>query len=344
MLKGHVEVVRLLLPGGVDQDAKDAWKLNPIHFATKRDSLEVLEVLLEHGADVNAAGRDGWTLLHDAVLDGERTDVVRLLLAYGAAVDTKSELGETPLHFAAMWNRKDEAKLLLAHGAEVNARTVGRMTPLHFASYSRDLAEVLLAHGAAVDAENEYGETPLHSAAEYGHRETARLLLTNGAAVDAKDEDGMTALYFAAIGDHVEVVRLLKHFGAEEDPKRIRLTHKLIRAACKGYEMQKPGEGYPLYPGVVGDVKNAPWIVDVLYQEADVNWADANGYTPLMYAANLGLVENVKILLANGADMRLKANDGQTALSLTERLNSSFNIEERKQVVELLKQHLASKL
>jgi ankyrin repeat protein len=103
----------------------------------------------------------------------------------------------------------------------------------------------------------------------------------------------------------------------------------------------EPGEGYVPYPGVVRDLEGAPEIADVLAQGADVNWPAPEGYTALMFAANVGLVENVKTLLAHGADAAIKAKNGATALSMAER-ESSVNREERQQIVELLKEHLAN--
>jgi ankyrin repeat protein len=62
-----------------------------------------------------------------------------------------------------------------------------------------------------------------------------------------------------------------------------------------------------------------------------------------MYAANLGLLGNVKALVANGADVRLVAKDGSTALGLTERPGSSVNRDGRVQVVEYLRKVLGER-
>ncbi len=184
------------------------------------------------------------------------------------------------------------------------------------------------------------GYTALLYASMDGNVEMVKLLLAHKPDVHYARK-GKTALYFAAIKSHNEVVGLLRQAGAEGDPKRIRLTHELIRAACKGFEMEM-GEGFPNYPGVVRDLEDAPDIAEVIKQGADVNWADPEGHTPLMYSANLGLVANVKTFLATGADASLKSKAGATALSLAES-EASVNREERAQVVELLKEHLINK-
>ena len=65
--------------------------------------------------------------------------------------------------------------------------------------------------------------------------------------------------------------------------------------------ISQPNEPFPPYPGgPTGDTSNYPDILAVLKKGADVNMPNPKGYTVLMYAANLGLVENVKTLLANG--------------------------------------------
>lgn len=212
----------------------------------------------------------------------------------------------------------DEARRLLASGASVN----GRYIDYH----------AFLSAGQT-------GYTALLYASMDGNVEMVKLLLAHKPDVNYARK-GKTALYFAALGRHNEIIRLLKQAGAEGDPKKIRLTRELIRAACKGFEME-PGEGYVPYPGVISDAEGAAEIAEVLKQGADVNWTGPEGYTPLMFAANVGLIENVKTLLAHGADASIKAKNGATALSLAER-ESSVNREERQQIVELLKEQLAN--
>ena len=74
-------------------------------------------------------------------------EIVELLLAKGADVNAKSELGETPLHFA---KTKEIAELLIAEGAGVNAKDEGGKTPLDASIKSEDstIADLLRKHGA----------------------------------------------------------------------------------------------------------------------------------------------------------------------------------------------------
>lgn len=183
------------------------------------------------------------------------------------------------------------------------------------------------------------GYTALMRASLAGHEEVVKALIDAKADLNL-DRKGRTSLYLAVMAEKETVVKLLVKAAAQGDPKQIRLSYDLIRAACRGFKMRE-GEGYPLYPGSIGDPEKAPEITEVLKRGADINAADPRGFTAVMFAANLGLVENVKLLLANGADATLKSKDGETALSLVERPDSSVAREERRQVVELLKAHLA---
>jgi hypothetical protein len=92
----------------------------------------------------------------------------------------------------------------------------------------------------------------------------------------------------------------------------------------------------------VGKERDKSYIASVLKEGAQVNGPDQWGKTALMYAASEGLVENVKTLLANGADPTVKTADGSTALSFAEP-DYGYRIEGRRAVAKLLREHHAKK-
>lgn len=71
----------------------------PLHVAAVWGDLAAIEILLAHGADVNAAGEHGYTPLHEAV-EQEQLEAARLLISRGASTDLKNDVGMTPLHLA----------------------------------------------------------------------------------------------------------------------------------------------------------------------------------------------------------------------------------------------------
>ena len=112
----------------------------------------------------------------------------------------------TPLYWAARYGRAAIAATLIAAGAEVNAKDNIGYTPLHSAAGGRasvgrtSVVSLLLAAGAEVNAKNNDGETPLHNAAFYGRADIAAMLIAAGAEVNAKDNDGETPLRWTRKG------------------------------------------------------------------------------------------------------------------------------------------------
>jgi hypothetical protein len=134
-----------------------------------------------HGEDVNAECRYRRTPLHAASFRG-RMEVVQLLLRCNANVSARSKFGWTPLHYASCGGHIKVVQLLLEHGVDVNAQDSDNNTPLALASFSgrTEVVQLLLVHGADVHMKNDVGDTALQWAIAAGHRETARLLSEHG--------------------------------------------------------------------------------------------------------------------------------------------------------------------
>ena len=176
----------------------------------------MLAALLEHGADPNTeftSDENGSKVhfhpLYSAV--GRRyPELVELLLQHGADPDAPNR-GFTPLLAAVMNQQKEIASLLLARKADPNipdGSTWGA-APLHYALTQPSIVELLLAAKAEVNARTKIGETPLHWAAGAGLKAAAELLLAHGADPNARASDDVTPLHLAVLGNHAELVELL---------------------------------------------------------------------------------------------------------------------------------------
>ncbi|KAJ5577387.1 uncharacterized protein N7459_006351 [Penicillium hispanicum] len=132
-IAGNREMVRLLLEYGarVNQTRVDgsgpAIGASPLHGAAsfKNQKIEVLELLLDHGAHPGAVDHGGQTPLHWAIVGEPREDRINakltLLLENGADVNAKDGTGGTPLHTAASWGKDAVMQCLLNYGADSTA-------------------------------------------------------------------------------------------------------------------------------------------------------------------------------------------------------------------------------
>ena len=196
----------------------------PLGLACYRAHFKAARVLLEHDVDKEARCSEDWSPLDHASghASGQvAVDLVRLLLDHGADVKAQGKKKDTSLHWASMSGepgRADIVRVLLERGADVNARNIENGTPLHLASERRhvEVSRVLLENRADADAQNSRNETPLHFASRGGYLDLAKLLLRYNADVHALDDEGQTPFQNASEGGHQEVMQLLLEHGAED--------------------------------------------------------------------------------------------------------------------------------
>lgn len=148
-----------------------------IHLAAFIGHIEMMDLLIKMGADVNASGQAG-TPLFQSVVEG-RYDAVAWLLEHGADVKYVLGNGETALYIAAFKGDPEVVKALLQKGANPNVATTDGPTDT-------------LPGGPPV-----MGESPLHLAAAYGHMDVIDMLLEAGADPQAVDKVGATPVHWA---------------------------------------------------------------------------------------------------------------------------------------------------
>lgn len=199
---GDVAAVRELLEGSRDVAATINaplfdFKMTAAMAAAR--NLSLLDLLLEHGADINA--KSDWEHGGFGILESATPEQAEALISRGARLDVwgASHLGKLDLL----------RELVAADPELVNAKGGDGKRPLHYAS-SVEIAELLLANGAEIDAlDDDHGSTP----AQYligDHPEVARYLVSRGAKSDL--------LLACALGDVSAVRRLL-----DADPEAIRM-------------------------------------------------------------------------------------------------------------------------
>lgn len=229
---GTLAVVRLLLDKGADPNAANRRKSTPLFWAM-HDEAKV-RLLIDRGANISAKLVDGRTPVYQAAALGDGISVLRLLVERGAEPDVKTVAGFTPLMEAALRARTEAMRLLIAKGADVGATNTAGRTVLMAASATgnAEAIRLLLEKGADPNAMSKRKETALALAATAGFEQTIKLLLYHGAKVDVPDDRGYTALLYAAGSDAMpaDIVKLLLAKGASHEFKGDGETARMLAA------------------------------------------------------------------------------------------------------------------
>ena len=148
-LKGEWrEIAMLLITHGANTNAISKNNNSPLDIAVNLNSIDLVEALIDHGADLNYAG-NGETALHAAIVEKHR-DVAELLILKGANVNALNISNRTPLHFLATFiDDQKLAQLMIEHGANVNANDKNGRTALFFATKKHNdrVAKIIWDYG-----------------------------------------------------------------------------------------------------------------------------------------------------------------------------------------------------
>jgi ankyrin repeat protein len=184
---GNAEIIEYLLEKGANVNARDNSEIRPLHQAARLGYADVAALLISKGADVNAIDFQGQTSIHLATRKGHSAVVV-LLASKGAHINVKNIFGDSPLTCALSQ----------------------KLDPTH-----AEIASYLISGGAEIDIKNSSGQTPLHLAAEQGYNKVAKVLIGKDARVNARDNAGWTPLHKAVQRGNITIIGELIEGGAD---------------------------------------------------------------------------------------------------------------------------------
>ena len=278
----------------------------PLQVASRKGNIDIAQILLDAGSDVNRKGDTRATALYIACENRDKT-MVELLLAHDANTNIQ-QCGTFDHALQKACVNRDEAivGLLLENGAKPDLRGGYFDNALQAAcAYGTEtIARMLLSHGADVNLSVWVSGSPLGNACAHGKLEVAKLLVEAGADLYATNLVGHSALLMAILskGSQLEVIDYLIGLGVDPsygDKRGCNGLHYAARA------------------------KKIHVIERMLAYGNNVNGADLNGWSPLHWAiaSREASTDIVRLLLQSGCDRNKRDTQGRTALDLARLFN-----------------------
>jgi uncharacterized protein len=303
--EGYLELLNLTLKHGGDLDSKDSFNGTGLIRAADRGHADIAGRLVQAGVKINHINNLGWTALHEAIIlgdgSGRYVDTVRVLVAGGADLRLPSQRDKiSPIEHAAAKGHNEITQVLRA-ALEADKPLKGRADQRLLAAAERGdatAAALAVRAGADIETRDARGRTPLLLAATEDRLAVARLLVYLGADPDALDDQHDTPWLVTGVTGSVDMLEVL--LPAEPDLR--------IRNRFGGTSLIPASER-----GHVAYVRRA------VRTGIDINHVNNLGWTALLEAVILGdgskrYQQIVTILLDAGADPQLADREGVTPL------------------------------
>ena len=201
MACGDSELLEAYLDAGARIEHENSDGLTLLVMAIKNSNVAMTRLLLQKGADAQHRAQRKPPLFHAVQCQKHGPKLIRLLLEYGANINTTCGMQHmNALHWAAAAGVVDAVEYLLSRGIDIEATCAGGHTALHVAAGTGHLTviKLLLAQGAELSQRGELGGNAMTFAASMGHLDIVKLCIDEGLSVEDCDEKGLSEYRLAA--------------------------------------------------------------------------------------------------------------------------------------------------
>ena len=274
-----VPLVKTLMEIKANPNVHGKDHMTPLAVASSLENLEIMEILVKHGAEMTLSFPPYGTPLHIVAIEG-KVNATRKLLKLGIHPDILDSESTTPLRRAVEHQRTEIASLLLKQGADIHVDCPGDELPLlHKAAKRNDvrMLMVLIKNGADPYKKGIKGGTALFTAATNNSGDAIDLLCTYPGLVDIANKSKITPLMAAILQRKYDcALRLLKH---KPNVSLCNLNGMTVLYIC--VDFRAPEEV----------------VRGILACDATINSPGPNGNTPIMLACHRGFTELVRAML-----------------------------------------------
>ena len=307
--EGYLELLNLTLRHGTDVDSKDSFNGTGLIRAADRGHADIAGRLIQADIKINHVNNLGWTALHEAIILGNGSsryvDTVLALVAGGADLRLPSQRDQiSPLDHATAKRHDEIAKVLrTALDADKPSKQVANRRLLAAAQRGDATAAALaIRAGANLETRDQRGRTPLLLAVTEDRLAVARLLVHLGASPDALDDQHDTPWLVTGVTGSVDMLEVLLPAGPDLKIRNRFGGTSLIPASERGH---------------------VAYVRRVVRTDIEINRVNNLGWTALLEAVILGdgsrrYQQIVSSLLDSGADPKIADRQGVTALQHAE--------------------------